>query len=340
MTDTRQVLFKHEPAGLPTPDAFEFAAATLPALRDGQVLLRHLYLSLDPYQRMLMSPRWKFRGGAMTPGQVMVGRCVAEVAESRNSDIPAGAHVVGGFGWQTHSISDGGNIEFIVKHRDNVPLSAYLGACGNSGVTAWGGLKFIGDPQPGETVLVSAAAGSVGCVVGQLAKAWGCRAVGVAGGPEKCRVAERDFGFDACVDYKADGDLSARVREAAPSGVDVYFDNVGGDMLDGVLTTLNNYARVPVCGVLSQYSADGDGAPWPGVRNTRLIFDKRLRIQGFLQSDFGDKGDEIRARLADLAASRVLTIKETIADGIDAAPEAFIGMLQGANTGKQLVKVA
>lgn len=341
MTNNRQILFRQEPDGLPTPACFELAESEVPALTDGQFLTRNLFLSLDPYQRMLMSARWEFRGGAMAPGQVMVGRCVGEVIESKNADFPAGTHVVGGLGWQTHSISDGSNIEFRPTDRDGIPLSAYLGACGNSGTTAWGGLKFIGDPQPGETVLVSAAAGSVGSVVGQLAKAWGCRAVGIAGGPEKCALVTGEFGFDACVDYKSDEDLFDQIRAAAPDGVDVYYDNVGGEMLDGIMTCMNNYGRIPVCGVLSSYNRDGSNdAPWPGVKNTRLIFDKRLRIQGFLQSDFNAHGDDMRAGLADLVAAGQVTLAETIAEGIEAAPEAFIGMLKGANKGKQLVKLA
>lgn len=334
-TMNTQVLFRAAPAGMPTQDCFDIVETPLPRPDDGQFLVENLYLSLDPYMRMLMGGGWMFRGGGLTPGQIMVGRTIGRVTKTQNENFAEGDLIVGGLGWQTHAVSDGGNIDFRITPRDNVPLSAYLGACGNSGTTAWFGLKLIGAPKPGETVLVSAAAGSVGSVVGQLAKVWGCRAIGIAGGDEKCAVVTGEFGFDACCNYKAD-DLAGQIAAVAPNGVDVYFDNVGGEMLDGILPLLNNYARVPACGVLSQYNADGD---WQGVRNTRLIFDKRLRLQGFLQSDFADRGDVARAELANLVGSGKLRVRETVAEGLANAPSAFIDMLNGANMGKQLVKL-
>lgn len=335
MPTNTQVLFRSRPQGLPAPDDFEIVQAETPALEDGQFLLEAQYLSLDPYMRMLMSGGWTYAGG-MTPGQVMVGRILGRVVETKNPDYREGDLAVGRLGWQTHAISDGSDLDFKVEPKEGVPPSAYLGACGSTGVTGWAGLRMIGRPEPGETVLVSAAAGSVGSAVGQLARAWGCRAVGIAGGPDKGALIREEFGFDAACDYKAD-DLAGQIAHACPDGVDVYFDNVGGPVLDAALVNLNKHARVPVCGVLSAYNATGE--PY-GVKNTRQVFDKSLRIQGFLLSDFRDQWPEARAELEELVASGRLRYRETIAKGIENAPDAFIAMLQGANVGKQLVKLA
>ncbi len=314
---------------------FEIVETELPELAPNQFLVRGLYLSLDPYMRMLMGGGWEFRGHSMTPGEVMVGRVLGEVLESNNSDFAPGEHLVGSFGWQTYAVSDGSNVEFKVVPKEAIPPTAYLGACGSNGLTAWAGLKMIGEPKPGETVLVSAAAGSVGSAVGQIAKAMNCRAIGIAGGAEKCGIVTEEFGFDACCDYKG-GNLATQIAAAANDGVDVYFDNVGAEMLDTVLPLLNKFARVPVCGVLSQYNAEGERY---GVKNTRLIFDKSLRLQGFLVSQYRELWDRARAELEDLVASGALRYRETIADGIENAPEAFIGMLNGRNLGKQLVRL-
>ena len=299
----------------------------------GQFLVKGLYLSLDPYMRMLMGGGWEFRGSSMTPGQVMVGRVLGEVLESKNPEFKHGELLVAGLGWQTYAVSDGSNVDFKVLPKESIPLTAYLGACGSNGLTAWAGLKMIGDAKAGETVLVSAAAGSVGSAVGQIAKSMGCRAIGIAGGAEKCRIVTEEFGFDACCDYKS-GDLGEQIAAAASDGVDVYFDNVGAEMLDTVLPLLNKFARVPVCGVLSQYNAVGERY---GVKNTRFLFDKSLRLQGFLVSQYRDLWNQGRAELEALVASGGLRYRETIARGIENAPEAFIGMLNGRNLGKQLI---
>jgi NADPH-dependent curcumin reductase CurA len=331
-----QVLFKREPQGLPTAADFDFVESTLSELEPNQFLVKGLYLSLDPYMRMLMGGGWQFRGQSMTPGQVMVGRVLGEVLESNNAAFTSGDHVVGGFGWQSYAVSDGTDVEFKVVPKDGIPLTAYLGACGSNGLTAWAGLKMIGAPKAGETVLVSAAAGSVGSAVGQIAKSMGCRAIGIAGGPEKCAIVVEEFGFDACCDYKSEN-LAEQIAAAASDGVDVYFDNVGAEMLDNILPLLKKFARVPVCGVLSQYNAQGERY---GVKNTRLIFDKSLRLRGFLVSQYRDLWDQGRAELEALVASGGLRYRETIATGIRNAPEAFIGMLNGRNLGKQLVKLS
>ncbi len=330
-----QVLFRREPRGLPVPEDFEIVEAPVPDLAPGELLIGNLYLSLDPYMRMLMGGGWTYSGSSMKVGQVMVGRTLGVVSESRNPDFRPGDHVVGRLGWQTHAVSDGSNLDFKIAPRDDIPLTAYLGACGSTGVTAWLGLKIIADPKPGETVLVSAAAGSVGSAAGQIAKAMGCQAIGIAGGREKCRIVTEEFGFDACCDYKRD-DLDKQIRAATPGGVDVYFDNVGGKVLDTVLACLNRGARVPVCGVLSRYNAEGEAY---GVKNTHLIFDKKLRLQGFLLSDYRELWGRARAELEELIAAGRLRYRETIAKGIEKAPQAFIGMLQGRNIGKQLVQL-
>ena len=337
MTTTNTVvLFRREPRGLPRVNDFEIVERPLPALGPGQFLIRNLFLSLDPYMRMRMGGGWTYAGAPLIPGSVMVGRVLGEVVESNNADFATGAHVVGRLGWQTHAVSDGSDLDFVVRPPDGVPLSAYLGACGSTGATAWVGLKVVGGVKPEDTVAVSAAAGSVGSAVGQIAKATGCRVVGIAGGPEKCRVVTEEFGFDACCDYKAP-DLGRQLEEAAPDGIDLYYDNVGGEVLDTVLPRLNRGARVPVCGVLSRYNPDG--APY-GLINTHLIFDKSLSIEGFVLSGHTDKWDTARAELEDLVASGRLKYRETIAEGMANAPTAFIGLLQGKNIGKQLVRLA
>ena len=335
MPDNTQVLFKSHPQAMPIPDNFEIVHVDLPPLEEGQFLLENQYLSLDPYMRMLMGGGWTYSGPGMTPGQLMVGRVLGRVIETKNADYAIGDHVVGRLGWQSHAISDGTDLDFKVEARQDVPLSAYLGACGSTAITGWVGIKLVGKPREGETVLISAAAGSVGSAAGQIAKAMGCRAVGIAGGRDKCRLVEEVFEFDACCDYKAD-DLAGRIAAACPDGVDVYFDNVGGRVLDAALVNMNKYGRIPVCGVLSAYNDGGDRY---GVENLHLVFDKTLNIQGFLLADHHDKWPEARAELEDMVASGAMKYRETIAQGIENAPEAFIGMLGGANVGKQLVKL-
>jgi NADPH-dependent curcumin reductase CurA len=307
----------------------------IPALEEGQFLLENQFLSLDPYMRMLMGGGWTYSGPGMTPGQLMVGRVLGKVIETRHDDYAIGDHVVGRLGWQSHAISDGSDLDFKVEPKDGVPLNAYLGACGSTAITGWVGIKLVGKPKEGETVLMSTAAGSVGSAGGQIAKAMGCRVVGIAGGPDKCQMVTEVFELDACCDYKAD-DLAGQIAAACPDGVDVYFDNVGGPVLDAALVNMNKYGRIPVCGVLSAYN---DGGERYGVENLHLVFDKTLCIQGFLLSDHRDTWPEARGELEDMIASGAMKYRETIAQGIDNAPEAFIGMLNGANVGKQLVKM-
>ena len=331
-----QVLFNSTPDGLPTADNFRIVSVPMPTVADGQFLLKNLYLSLDPYQRMLMGGGWTYAPRFLQPGDLMIGRILGEVIETKNPDFPIGTHVVGRLGWQTFVTSDGSDLDFVVEPKEGVPLSAYLGACGSTGTTAWVGLKITGQPKEGETVLVSAAAGSVGSTVGQLAKAWGMRAVGIAGGPDKCKMVVDDFGFDACVDYKAP-DLAGQIKAAAPGGVDIYFDNVGGEVLESALANMNKLGRIPVCGVLSAYNENGAHY---GVKNLQLFFDKSLKMEGFVLQAHKARWPEARNEVAELIAAGSFVSLETITDGIEAAPAAFIGMLEGKNIGKQLVKLA
>ncbi|MCF3627742.1 NADP-dependent oxidoreductase [Thalassospiraceae bacterium LMO-SO8] len=336
MTETNtRVLFNSTPEGLPTPDNFRLEEAPVPEPGAGQFLLRNLYLSLDPYQRMLMGGGWTYSPNVLKPGDLMVGRVLGEVVKTNHPDFPVGTHVVGRLGWQTHVVSDGADLDFVVEPKDRVPLSAYLGVCGSTGVTAWVGLKITGQPKAGETVVVSAAAGSVGSCVGQLAKDMGCRAVGIAGGPDKCKLVVDEFGFDACVDYKAP-DLAGQLKAAAPDGVDVYFDNVGGEILETVMGQCNRLARIPVCGVLARYNETGAAH---GNRNMHLFFDKSLKMEGFVLNAHKAIWPQARAELEAMVADGRMRYRETIAQGIETAPEAFIGMLQGKNVGKQLVKL-
>ena len=330
-----QVLFNSTPEGLPTADNFRLAEVPMPRPGDGEFLLKNHFLSLDPYMRMLMGGGWTYSPMKLMPGDVMIGRVLGEVVETNNPDYPLGTFVVGRLGWQTHVVTDGGNLDFAVTPPAGVPLSAYLGATGNSGLTAWVGLKITGDPKPGETVVVSAAAGSVGSCVGQLAKDMGCRAVGIAGGPEKCKLVVDEFGFDACIDYKAP-DLAGQLKAAAPDGVDVYFDNVGGEVLETVMGQCNRLARIPVCGVLARYNEQGEAY---GNRNMHLFFDKSLKMEGFVTGAHSDRWPEAQRELETMVADGRLKYRETIAQGIENAPEAFIGMLEGKNLGKQLVKL-
>lgn len=335
MTTNTQVLFHSTPVGLPKVSDFEIVERPLAPLEDNQFLIHNHYLSLDPYMRMLMGGGWTYSPNMLVSGDLMVGRVLGEIIESRNREYQVGEYVIGRLGWQTYAISDGTDLDSKVTPTQGIALSAYLGVCGSTGTTAWVGLKMSAEANSDDTVLVSAAAGSVGSAAGQIAKAMGCTVIGIAGGAEKCRIVCNEFGFDACCDYKAP-DLSAQLSEAAPGGIDVYFDNVGGEMLDIAMSHLNRGARIAVCGVLSQYNNEGE--PY-GVTNTRLIFDKSLRIEGFVLSAHRDKWPTARAEIEELILSGKMKYRETIADGIANAPAAFIGMLNGENIGKQLVKL-
>jgi NADPH-dependent curcumin reductase CurA len=268
----------------------------------------------------------------------MQGGTVGEVVESKNAKFPVGTQVVGMGGWQQYSVVDANQSGALRKvDTAHVPLSAYLGAVGMPGVTAWYGLMKICEPKPGETVVVSAASGAVGSVVGQLAKARGCRAVGLAGGPDKCRYVVDELGFDACIDYKAHPDaksLYKALKDATPDGIDGYFENVDGVILDTVLSRMNAFGRIAVCGMIAGYN----GAPLP-LTNPALILVSRLKVQGFIVSEHMEFWPEALTELGTLVASGKLKYRESVAQGIASAPEAFLGLLKGQNFGKQLVRL-
>ncbi len=325
------------PTGEPTPSNFKLVEATVPELQDGQVLVRNHYLSLDPYMRGRMNDS-KSYVAPQPLNAVMEGGTVGEVVASKNEHFKVGDKVVGRGGWQLYTLIDGAPRGVLQKvDASQVPLSAYLGAVGMPGVTAWIGLNTIIEPKAGETIVVSAASGAVGSVVGQLAKAKGCTVVGLAGGPEKCKVVVEEFGFDACIDYKQHPDLkslSAALKEACPKGIDGYFENVGGITLDAVLMRANAFSRIAMCGMISGYN----GQPIP-LQFPQLILTNRMKVQGFIVSEHMQFWPQALKELGAGVATGNLKYRETVAPNIEAAPEAFIGLLKGRNFGKQLVKL-
>ncbi|MFV8669486.1 NADP-dependent oxidoreductase [Ralstonia pseudosolanacearum] len=335
MSNTYQrIVLASRPEGAVTPDNFRLETAQIPELQDGQVLVRNHFLSLDPYMRGRMNDS-KSYAQPQPLGEVMIGGTVGVVEASRNPAYAVGDNVVGMFGWQEVGISDGRGMQKVDTRH--VPLSAYLGSVGMPGVTAWYGLNRIMHPKPGQTVAVSAAYGAVGSVVGQLAKLKGCRAVGFAGGKDKCDYVVNELGFDACIDYKAAKDpkeLYAMLKEATPDGIDAYFENVGGDILDAVLRRMNPFGRIAMCGMIAGY----DGQPLP-LQNPQLILVSRLTVEGFIVSEHMDVWPEALRELGGSVAQGKLKFRESVAQGLASAPEAFIGLLKGKNFGKQLVKL-
>jgi len=337
MPRNQQILLDNRPQGEATVDNFRLAATDTPALQDGQVLVRHHFLSLDPYMRGRMNDS-KSYAASQALGEVMIGGTVGEVAESRHPRYAVGDKVVGMGGWQEYSVVDGNAVGALRKvDTTHVPLSHYLGAVGMPGVTAWYGLVKIIAPKAGDTVVVSAATGAVGSAFAALAKARGCRAVGIAGGPDKCRYAVEELGFDACIDYKEHSDVKAMSRalkDACPDGIDGYFENVGGWIMDAVMLRMNAFSRIAVCGMIAGY----DGAPLP-MANPALILINRMKIEGFIVSEHMEVWPDALTELGTLVGTGKLRPRESIAQGIAAAPEAFLGLLKGKNFGKQLVKL-
>ncbi len=337
MTMNHQILLASRPAGEATADNFRLVETPVPDIGDGQVLVRHHYLSLDPYMRGRMNEGRSY-AQPQPLDAVMIGGTAGEVVASKNPSFAPGDKVVGMGGWQEFAVVDAGQRGVLQKvDTTHVPLSAYLGPVGMPGVTAWYGLTQIIEPKAGETVVVSAASGAVGSVVGQLAKARGCRAVGIAGGKEKCDYVTGELGFDACVDYKAHRDLkslSAALKAACPDGIDGAFENVGGMILDAVMLRMNAFGRIAFCGMISGYN----GEPIP-MANPALILVSRLKLQGFIVSEHMALWPEALKELGQGVATGQLKYRESIAQGIAAAPEAFLGLLKGRNFGKQLVKL-
>jgi NADPH-dependent curcumin reductase CurA len=337
MPSNQQIHLDNRPVGDALASNFKLVVSETPDLQDGQVLVRHHFLSLDPYMRGRMNDAKNY-AQPQPLGQTMIGGTAGEVVASRHEKFAVGDTVVGMGGWQQYSVVDANQVGALRKvDTTHVPLSAYLGAVGMPGVTAWYGLVKIIEPQAGQTMVVSAATGAVGSAFAALSKARGCRTVGIAGGPDKCRYAVEELGFDACIDYKTHADaasLSKALREACPQGIDGYFENVGGMVLDAVLPRMNAFGRIAVCGMIAGYN----GAPLP-MAYPSLILTNRLKVQGFIVSEHMEVWPAALKELGALVAGGQLKARESIAQGIAAAPEAFLGLLKGKNFGKQLVRL-
>jgi NADPH-dependent curcumin reductase CurA len=336
MRINRRVVLAARPAGEAGLEHFRLETLDTPPLAEGQVLVRNHWLSLDPYMRMRMNAGQNY-AAPVEVGAVMVAGTAGEVVESLHPDFAVGDAVVCQGGWQECSLIDA-TAKGVMRRVDttHVPLSAYLGAVGMPGVTAWIGLVDIIEPKTGDTVVVDAASGAVGAIVGQLAKARGCRVVGLAGGAEKCAYVRDELGFDACIDYRGKDfdELAAALDAAAPNGVDGLFENVGGLILDVVLSRMNAFGRIALCGMISAY----DGAPQP-IRNPRLLLTQRLKLQGFIVSEHLHRWPTALKELGEGVATGRIKYRETIAQGLEDAPVAFLGLLKGRNFGKQLVKL-
>ena len=337
MPTNRQILLDNRPQGEATLANFKLVENQTPALQDGQVLVRHHYLSLDPYMRGRMNDS-KSYAACQPLGEVFQGGTVGEVIESRHPKFAVGDKVVGFGGWQEYSVVDARQPGTLKKvDTTHVPLSHYLGAVGMPGVTAWYGLNKIIAPKAGETLTITAASGAVGSAFGALAKARGCRVVGIAGGPDKCKYVTDELGFDACIDYRQHGDtksMSAALKAACPNGIDGHFENVGGYILDAVMLRTNAFARIALCGMIAGY----DGQPLP-MQNPALLLVNRIKLEGFIVSEHMEVWPEALAELGQLVGTGKLRPRETIAQGIESAPQAFLGLLKGKNFGKQLVKM-
>jgi NADPH-dependent curcumin reductase CurA len=331
-TVSREIRLKRRPVGLPSAADFELASVPIPALGDGEVLVHNLYMSVDPYMRgrMLDQPSYV---QPFQVGEPLDGGCVGEVVQSNSGTWPVGEHVLGRKGWREYYVSDGTDLTRIDTNL--APPQAYLGALGMPGLTAYVGLLDIGHPQAGDTVFVSAAAGAVGSVVCQIAKTQGCRVVGSAGSAAKIHWLQEVAGIDAAFNYKEVGSLSTELAKHCPNGIDVYFENVGGAHLDAALEHMNPRGRIVLCGMISQYNASAPSGP----SNLRLAVRKRLTLQGFIVSDHLDRQAQFYTDMAAWMAAGKMHWQETIVDGIENAPRAFIGLFSGDNTGKMLVRL-
>jgi NADPH-dependent curcumin reductase len=340
MSDTyRRIVLASRPDGWPSAENFRLETAPLPAPGPDQVLVRNQFLSLDPYMRGRMNDS-KSYAKPQELGETMGGGTVGIVVASKHPKFSVGDAVRGMLGWTEAAVVEGKALERIDTRH--IPLSAYLGPVGMPGMTAWYGYRKILAPRAGETLVVSAASGAVGSVVGQLAKLEGVRAVGIAGGPAKCRYVVEELGFDECIDYRTAKDaaeLSKLVRDAAPNGVDVHFENVGGDVLNAVMSRLNTFARVAICGLIADYNNAAGELPRSAIRNPGILLVSRCKLEGFIISDHLDLWPQGLTELGTLLAAGKLKYRETIAQGLESAPAAFIGLLRGENFGKQLVKL-
>jgi NADPH-dependent curcumin reductase CurA len=335
MSQAKRVVLVSRPAGEPKPSDFRIEDAAIPSPGEGEVLLRTVWLSLDPYMRGRMS-----EGPSYVPpvpiGGVMEGGTVSEVMDSKNPAFAKGDIVLSRAGWQSHALSDGKGLSKIDPRLG--PVSTAVGVLGMPGMTAYTGLLDIGKPQPGETVVVAAASGAVGSAVGQIARIKGARAVGIAGGKEKCDYVKRELGFDECLDHR-DPKLGSKLKDACPNGIDVYFENVGGAVFEAVFPLLNAFARIPVCGLIAEYNDTEASVPKWASSLMRTVLTKRLTIRGFIVSDFASRHADFLRDMSQWVREGKLKYREFVTEGLDSAPAAFIGLLKGANFGKQLVRV-
>jgi NADPH-dependent curcumin reductase CurA len=329
----RQIIFNQHPEGWPERECFRLEPGDSPEPKEGEVLLRTTWLSVDPYMRGRMNP-----GPSYIPpfelGQPIEGGVVARVEQSRHASFPEGTFVQGMLPWADYSVSDG--VGLYPVDPSLAPVQRFLGVLGMPGLTAWFGLMEIGKPQPGETVVVSGAAGAVGSLAGQLARQQGCRVVGIAGSEEKVNWIVNELGFDAGINYKATPDLLEALRAACPKGVDIHFDNVGGSIADALLLCLNRKGRIVLCGQISQYNLTEFEQ---GPRSDLLLVGKSARKEGFIVTDFQDRFHEGVAQLGKLHASGSIRVREQVWDGLERAPDAFLGLFRGENLGKALVRV-
>jgi len=330
MNKNQQVILVERPDGWVTPAHFKLIDAPMPEAQEGEILLRHHWLSLDPYMRSRISAAKSYAQGVQ-PGELMVGATIGEVVESRSDRFAVGDMVLAATGWQQYASTPAK--QALKIEATDVPVTAYLGAIGMPGITAWTGLMTICEPNTGETVVVDAASGAVGSVVGQLAKSLGCRVVGIAGGPAKCDYVVNELGFDVCLNHQAP-EFESLLDDALPEGIDCLFENVGGAIFEALLPRMNVYGRVALCGMVSEFNR-----PAHAHHTLRSILINRLKVQGFIVSDRMDTWPEIRRALYQRVAAGEIKFRESIAHGLDNAPAAFVGMLKGENFGKQLVKL-
>lgn len=326
----QHVILVSRPSGWVTAENFALVDADMPVPANNQVLIRNQWLSLDPYMRGRISDAKSYAQG-VNPGEVMVGGAVGQIVESNSPDFQVGETVLAATGWRLYGTL---NAKAVTKiDTSKVSPTAYLGVLGMPGITAWTGLIDICQPKGGETVVVDAASGAVGSVVGQLAKQVGCRVVGIAGGAQKCQYVISDLGFDACVDHRSPN-FATELAAALPQGIDCLFENVGGEIFERLLTHMNTFGRIALCGMVSEFNRDAHA-----YRTLRAILVSRLRVQGFIVSDKLDTWPAIRQQLYDLVVADKLKFRESVALGLASAPQALVGMLKGENFGKQLVKL-
>jgi len=335
MPQGKRVVLASRPVGEPKPSDFRIEEYSVPMPGEGQVLLRTIWLSLDPYMRGRMSEAASY-ATPVPVGGVMEGGTVSEVIASNNAAFKKGEIVVSRAGWQTHAVSDGQGLSKIDPKL--APISTSVGVLGMPGMTAYMGLLEIGKPEPRETVVVAAASGAVGSAVGQIAKIKGARAVGIAGGKEKCDYVKSELGFDDCLDHR-DPNLAAKLKDACPKGIDVYFENVGGSVFDAVFPLLNTFARVPVCGLIAHYNDTEVKPPKWASSLMFAILVKRLTFRGFIVTDFAARHADFLRDMSQWVREGKVKYKEFVTEGLDSAPGAFMGLLKGANFGKQLVRV-